>query len=48
VLRLQRDGPLLATYRANCRAAAGRYDRAALAMEMLGVLEDVANSWRMK
>lgn len=44
LLQLQGDRALLATYRSNCLAAAGRYDRAALAMEMLGVLEHVVNS----
>ena len=48
LLLLQGDRAMRATYRAKCLAAAGRYDRAALGMEMLGVLEAAAQSPQTK
>lgn len=46
LLKLQSDSASLANYRTNCLAAAGRYDRTALADAMLSVLESVANESR--
>ena len=46
LLRLKADPALLQTYRSNCLAGARRYDRAALAMRMLQVLEGAAASER--
>lgn len=44
LLRLKADPALLQRYRDNCLAGAGRYDRAALGLQMLRVLESAAGS----
>ncbi len=44
LLELRSDNARLAEFRANCLAAAGRFDRRFLAAKMLGVLEEVGGA----